>query len=345
MSETSEQTNSGKFERLESTAVGLEVSFKHNTGPRSGNRLLRLLFRLDEFLIPQTERLYLIKSRKSKEQILNDLLESNRQKPLAERLKVKVKNDRFSVAPPWVPLVSLFDPVIEGLVQSELGRSHVSFRTANTNWAIGTINAPFLAVLLVVLGYIASLYLLPHPILLFSAVISAIGIPLAFCFITAAICKHRFKTHLQLPLEYLCSVCGSSDVVDADRGLKELHARGAVPEEFIVGGICGAIYLGAAVGLHWLAWQLWVDGKYEQCASLCQPVAALAEVALGKESATVGDCKYYLAESYRCAGKLPEAAQLYEKAIEILAPPLARITPSMPMPCTTLVGFRKSRAS
>ena len=287
----------------------------------NGNSLLRLLFRLDEYLIPETERQYLLKSQKAKDQILSDFIAFNKQRPKGEWLTVKVKGDRFSIAPSWIPLVSLFDPAIEGLIQSEDGCSNVAFRTANSNWAIATINAPFVAVVVVVIGYIASLYLLPHPILLFSAVLGAIGIPVACSLFTAIICKYRFSTQLKVALDFLCNACGCRDLSEVGRdGVRELNARATIPEEFIVGGICGAIYLGAAVALHTLAWNLWVEGKYLECANLCQPVAALAEAALGKDSATVGDCKYYLAESYRCAGKLPEAAQLYEQAIQIMAP-------------------------
>ena len=85
-------------------------------------------------------------------------------------------------------------------------------------------------------------------------------------------------------------------------------------DEFLAALICGAIYLSIAFGLHAAAWNYWAAGDYKRCAELCQRVAVLAQSILGKDDATVADCKYYLAETLRCTSKLDEAISLYKEA-------------------------------
>lgn len=281
---------------------------------------MQWLFGLENLMLPLTGRQLKLRSIHSQTETLN-ILKDRTPSHLVSRLK----ENKFALYVKTPVYLRPFITKINGVVQED---GQILARVGISRWAQGVINGPIAAAFSIGIGFAVSSYLLPHPILLFYAFLLASVVPLLSCLISVLICKQLMRQDLPFLIEHLESVCGSSDWIGADlENWMELPRHKLFSTEIIAGIVCGVIYLGIAFGLHAQAWNLWCEGKYKACADLCRPVASLAQAILGDDSATVADCKYYLAECYRCMGDTKKAKEMYLQAIDVMAKTLGEENP------------------
>ncbi len=281
------------------------------------------LFGLENLMLPMTGRQLQLKSLMPSSDIFEKI-----EKYTPSHLVSRIKDGKFTLYPKTPFYLRPFVSKISGTTKEEPDGSLLLARVGISRWAQGIINGPIAAAASIGLGFAISSYLLPHPILLFYAFILTAFIPVISCLFSAFVCKKLMAAELPSLFEHLESVSGSSEWQDADNeNWKELPRHKMLSSELIAGIVCGVIYLGIAFGLHAQAWNLWTEGKYRACAALCQPVATLAEAILGDDSATVADCKYYLAECYRCMGETKKAKELYENAVDTMGKTLGEENP------------------
>ena len=283
------------------------------------------LFRLEKVFIPETDRKISIETRRSAE-IMLDELKRNPKSDKYPELVVKVKGEKLNIGRSEAPWLAAISPTLQGFVTTTDRGSKICLRICNSGLLTTTANAPLAALLATLLSYAISSYLLPHPILLFYSLICTLPVPVLLSVVAIMITKSRYESELPKLLKGVRKIAQSpDDFIDCESEVwHDMPSRHAARDKVIAGAVSSIIYLSIAFGLHAQAWNYWVAGDYEKCAALCEPVQKLAEAVLGKDDTTVADCKYYLAESYRCMGNTNRAVKLYEEAEEPMAKGLGK---------------------
>lgn len=233
-----------------------------------------------------------------------------------------------------------FQPAIEGRYEQYSGMTRVRILTKlrpGTQKLLGAAPAAFIGASL---AAVLSSYMLPHVVALFYSFVGTVTLPLVLSIVCFFIAKWVVPTDLRYLMKLLRSSVnrsmGSSKksskgspkdtpYEDSSRtsnyeqvftAWTDLKLRGFLSDEVKAGIIAVVVYIAAAVGTHAIAWNYWTEGKYDVSASLCLPGVQLTQVVLGSDSGPVADARYYLAECYRCMGKLDDAEKLYGQALK-----------------------------
>lgn len=285
-------------------------------GKRTANVLPRLVFRLDTILVPEADTEFTCESGLSAEEVASRLA-----LPKDDQLSCSVTSGgagtkQFSLQVNSDPVSMFLSPSIEGYVEPTVAGSKTHFRVVMPRWVRTIMNAPIMALLAVLIGYLISSYLLPHPVLLLYSLAAVIAMPIVLCTITTLLFHVSLKTQLAHLLPFLRDSSQCEEFQEANSMQSKFARTPLIAQRLIATALCGVLYLSAAFGLHALAWDYWCQGKYQACADLCHPVATFAQVVLAG-SATAADCKYYLAECYRCLDHLPEAEALYGETLQL----------------------------
>lgn len=282
----------------------------------------------DRLFVPLSERQFMLTCKQSPEAFLAAM-------DAAAQPKLSLTDGMLS-APPFViankdnifklrrqtnPLTAILRPVLSGVVErQEDGTSKICLSSSLSGWAEGTVNAPLWSLIGAMAGFAISIYLFPHPMLLFYSLLGTLAVPTLLSILTILVVSPAMKTDIPYLLDQLYMVSDGTMPVAADaEEWAQMPRRPILSEGLIAGFVSSVLFLAIAYGMHALAWDFWVQGKYKESAALCEPVRALAEAALGQENVATSDCKYYLAECYRCLDRLPEAEKLYSDAITGMA--------------------------
>lgn len=211
----------------------------------------------------------------------------------------------------------MFQPAIEGRYEQYSGNTRVRILTKlrpGTQKFLGVAPA---AVIGASLGALGSSYMLPHVVALFYSFIGTVTIPIICSIACFFVTKWVVPSDLRYLLNQIRSLGGGKENYEqVFTQWSDLKPKGFVTDEVVAGVIAVAVYIAAAVGTHAVAWNLWCDGKYSQSAALCLPGVQLTQVVLGSDSGPVADARYYLAECYRCMGKLEDAQKLYKQSLK-----------------------------
>jgi tetratricopeptide (TPR) repeat protein len=209
----------------------------------------------------------------------------------------------------------LFQPRIFGNVSGEGLETTVELKTQLPLLPTKLINWSANLSLFSLFGIFGSYLLLPNPQPLMAVLMKATLLPGMFAVFIALVCQYFLQTDSRAVADELAEKNRARSLetiapITADVFKKTFFSLNSV----ITLLLCGCI-LAAACLLHNWAWQQWTSGKYAKSEELCLNVLDLARVALGKDSAGVAGCEYYIAECSRCESKLEQAEKFYLQSL------------------------------
>jgi tetratricopeptide (TPR) repeat protein len=212
----------------------------------------------------------------------------------------------------------LFQPRIFGNVSGEGLETTVELKTELPILPTKLINWSANFALFSLFGIFGSYLLLPNPQPLTTVLMKATLVPGMFALFVSFICQYFLQTDSRAIADDLAQKSRARNLETIPPITAKVFAKTFLSLNSVITLLlCGCI-LAAACLIHNWAWEQWTSGKYAKSEELCLNVLDLARVALGKESAGVAGCEYYIAECSRCEGKLDQAEKFYLQAKEHL---------------------------
>ncbi|HEY9772921.1 MAG TPA: tetratricopeptide repeat protein [Planktothrix sp.] len=204
----------------------------------------------------------------------------------------------------------LFAPSFEGKYEVAGDNTDVVIKSSLNKVGKALLNAAINTILGAVIGVVVCLAMLPDAVAVSYAFLCMVLIP-AFILVFATALGHfviAFDTKFvrNLLSKQLGATQTEVPVKDGPILKTLLQEAYATPSTILLFILC-------AYGLHSVYAKFWAEGDYMKTAALTRPVEVFTSSLLGPKSFVAADCRYYLAESLRCAVRLREASELYEE--------------------------------
>jgi tetratricopeptide (TPR) repeat protein len=212
-------------------------------------------------------------------------------------------------------LRSLFQPRIFGNVSGAGSETTVELKTELPLLPTKLINWSGNIALFSLFGMFGSYLLLPNPQPLMPVLVKATLLPGMFALLVSFVCQYFLQTDSRALADDLAEKGRARSLETIPTDASKVLAKTFFSLNSLITLLACACILAAACLLHNWAWQQWTSGKYTKSEELCLNVLDLARISLGKDSAGVAGCEYYIAECSRCEGKLEQAEKFYLQSL------------------------------
>ena len=265
---------------------------------------------LEKYILP-TQKKFLLKTDQDTVSLKSSLEDAGLQVVCldeeSEKIEIKESSNLIEKA---------FRPELVGEIRKDGENANLALVSKPSKLVTMIIEKISGAIVGAVLALIASSYLLPNPVSITYAFAITIFIPAIIFAVTIVLSRLIIPKSIDRIVNILEVNLNTKLSTDFGDSTFDFARKPPVSDHFIAGVIAAVVFLAVAVGLHKVAEQYWISGNYQESANLCRPVASIARAFLDADSAAVADTNYYLAECYRCLGKLKDAEALYLQVLE-----------------------------